>query len=253
MNLAERGTNWLVHPIMPDLQVRITRAMPALPEPIEQQVAAIWAAAQATNPTLFNGLVFSADRITPTLIEGHWTEYRRTIAQIRTPDLAATLSLRPLAVCGVLLCHKAGQPAVLFGRRSGLASYMPGQWQMPPAGSVDISAAGPAGLVDLASALFGELQEEVGLGRDQVCRLLPLCAVEHPGAGVVDVGFLIETALEGSAVLAAQARCGNAEYADLCILTLDEIPLLTHAWGTNLVPTAHHFLQYLPQALAQAD
>ena len=36
---------------------------------------------------MFNGLVFSADTITPRLISGHLTEYRRVVAQMELPEL----------------------------------------------------------------------------------------------------------------------------------------------------------------------
>ena len=74
--------------------------------------------------------------ITPRLISGHLTEYRRVVAQMELPGLFAELGVRSFAVCGVLHC--AG--GVVVGRRHRAAIYQAGMWQLPPAGSVDAAA-----------------------------------------------------------------------------------------------------------------
>ena len=112
--------------------------MPPLPARLDAAVERHWTAACAEAP-LFNGRIFSADAITADEITGHWSEYRRTVAQMRDPALVAAIGVRNLAVCGVL----CGPDGVAIGRRNPAAAYQAGLWQMPPAGSVDHGAAEP--------------------------------------------------------------------------------------------------------------
>jgi hypothetical protein len=82
---------------------------------------------------MFNGRVFSADVITPRLVTGHLTEYRRVVAQMERPGLFAELQVRSFAVCGVLRC----EGGVVVGRRHRAAVSPAGMWQLASAGSVD--------------------------------------------------------------------------------------------------------------------
>jgi 8-oxo-dGTP pyrophosphatase MutT (NUDIX family) len=167
------------------------------------------------NPHLFNGRIFSADHLDTRRIDGHFTDYSRLVAQINRPDLAASLALRPLAVCGVTVFWQDGQRAVLFGQRSDRTSYQQGLWQLPPAGSIDPKAIDPDGSVDVRRALLTELHEEVGVPPDAVRVITPLCIVEHPETNVTDLGFALHTDWSAEAVLAAQARTGDTEYSSV--------------------------------------
>lgn len=205
---------WTVHPTDPDVRIRVVRPMPALPSALEREIDRLWQVAQArTGGGLFNGRVFSADVITPRLICGHWTEFRRIVAQMNWHELFAVLGIRSLAVGGVI--H--GPDGVVFGRRPGRAVYQAGEWQLPPAGSVDQTAARPEGVVDFVGQVLTELREEVGLPAEAIRRIRPLCIVEHAedgvGSHVLDFGIGLETGLSAAEIRAAHARDGNAEYA----------------------------------------
>jgi hypothetical protein len=132
------GTGFVVHEVAVDVVARVERAMPALSSAVDLEVERLWQAARQRVAAggagrLFNGRVFSADTITPDLITGHLTEFRRIVAQMERPELFAELGVRPLAVCGVLRCANG----VVAGRRHSAAIYQAGMWQLPPAGSVD--------------------------------------------------------------------------------------------------------------------
>src|ERR1700736_3072236 len=123
-----------------DVEVRVVRAMPELSPDTDAVVEELWQAACQRGAAggagrLFNGRVFSADTITPHLVTGHLTEFRRIVAQMERPGLLS-LGVRPLAVCGVLRCADG----VVVGRRHQAAIYQAGMWQLPPAGSVDAGA-----------------------------------------------------------------------------------------------------------------
>src|SRR5450755_3066290 len=118
---------FVVHPIHPDVEVRITRRMPPLHAALEARIDTLWTAASARVAAggagnLFNGRVFSIDTIAPHRITGHLTEYRRLVAQVEDHSLFGELGIRSLAACGVLSCPGG----VVIGRRPAAAIYQPG-------------------------------------------------------------------------------------------------------------------------------
>jgi 8-oxo-dGTP pyrophosphatase MutT (NUDIX family) len=228
---------WIVHDVSADVRIVSARAMPPLAPALEAEVARLWEAVCRDRPNIFNGRIFTADSITPELISGHWTEFRRSMAQIERPELFADLQVRSLAVNGVIRCADG----VLIGRRSRRAVYQAGRWQLPPAGSVDGSAERPDGAVDVEGALLDELQEELGLPPDCIERMVPLCLVEHPGTGVTDLGMEMRTSVDAATLLGTHAASGNSEYEDMCVLPIARILAL----GDDMMPTVPVFLNRL--------
>jgi hypothetical protein len=234
---------FVVHEVATDIVVRIGRTMPELPTAVGREVDRLWRIASDRVAAggagrLFNGRVFSADRITPHLVTGHLTEFRRIVAQMERPELFAELGLRPLAVCGVLCC--AG--GVVVGRRHHAAIYQAGMWQLPPAGSVDAGAVAEDGTVELRRQLLGELWEELGVPADAVGEPRPLCIVEHPGSHVSDVGMALVTRLSAEAMLAAHRSGGNTEYGQVLVVPEARLGAFLAEAGESLVPPAREFL-----------
>ena len=209
--------------------------MPALHAGLEAEIDRHWAAACARS-RLFNGRIFCADRITPWVIEGHWTEYRRITAQMADHGLVPRVSVRSLAVCGVL----CGPDGVAVGRRERTAAYQPGEWQLPPAGSVDVNAATADG-ADWRRALYGELREELGIEPGDVTGMRPLCLVQHP-SGVTDMGVQIDTGLSGAEILARQRGAADQEYDRMMVVPAAEVAARVAAEEGSLVPPALAFL-----------
>lgn len=233
---------WLVHKVVPEVRARLVGELPPLAPALETEIDALWEAAQTrTGGMLFNGGVFSVDAITPNLLSGHLTEFRRIVAQMKQPDLHDVLRVRPLAVCGVVCCRGG----VVLGRRPAAAVYQPSMWQLPPAGSVDAGAMLPDGWLDLHGQLFRELHEELGLPRGSITEFRPLCMVEHPGSHVLDLGFLLRTSLDAAAVLSAHAHTGNCEYKDLEVVPFGAISLRMEGLADTIVPPARVFLHEL--------
>jgi hypothetical protein len=229
---------WRVHDIAPGMRFRLVRDLPVLPAPLERQIDRLWAAAQdRMRGRLFNGFVFSADAIGPDLVTGHWTEFRRIVAQMDRPALFADLGLRPLAVNGIV--H--GPDGVVFGRRPMGAVYQPGQWQLPPAGSVDDRAARADGEIDPLAACLTELEEELGIAPAAVCPGPFLAIVEHAGSHVLDLGIPLRTALTAAGIRAAHAGA-DAEYARLEVVPIADLPTFLAGVAPHLTPQAPVFL-----------
>ncbi|HEY3846356.1 MAG TPA: hypothetical protein VGL95_04515 [Acetobacteraceae bacterium] len=235
---------FVVHELMPGLRVQVTRPMPDLPPALDAEVERLWRIACARVAAggagaLFNGRVFSADAIAPDVITGHLAEFRRIVAQMERTELYEELAVRPLAVCGVLRCADG----VVFGRRHAGAIYQADMWQLPPAGSVDAHGVAADGLVTLGRQLLAELREELGLTPDNVDAPVPLCVVEHPGSHVSDLGMALRSRLDGVAIRAAHARCGNGEYPTLRIVAVEDLPDFLAEAGDTMVPPAPIFLE----------
>lgn len=211
--------------------------MPVLLAETEATVARIWAAATALRP-LFNGRVFCVDTVAPEELCGHWTEYRRVVAQMAEPCLFDIMRVRNLAVCGVLI----GPGGVAVGRREGPPAYQAGLWQLPPAGSVDDGAAEPGG-ASWRAALLTELREELGIAAADVLGLRALGLVQHP-TGVLDMGVRIDTGLHGPAILASHTARGNAEYDRMLVLPPQDVLAHVGSLGGQLVPSAGPFLAW---------
>ncbi len=236
-------SRFTVHDINPGVEIRATRRMPPLSVPLDHAVEALWTAAAARVEAggagrLFNGQVFSIDAISPGLITGHMTEYRRVIAQTENHALYGDLGIRSLAVCGVLRCADG----ILIGRRPPAAVYQPGLWQLCPAGSVDASAVEPDGRIDARGQLLTEIREELGLSPETIGAITPLCIVEHPGSHVCDFGLMADVPLNAAAVMTAHREHGNGEYDPLRIVPVQDLPFfIMNATGT-IVPPAPIFL-----------
>ncbi|MBS1102661.1 hypothetical protein JK202_06460 [Gluconobacter sp. Dm-62] len=224
-------SEWPVTTLPPGVGVRVGRSMPTLSPEIEASVTSHWNAALARHPTLYNGRVFCADAIRAEVITGHWSEYRRVLAQMREPDLYGSDILRPLAVVGLLRTTDG----IVIGQRSEKSIYLPSYWQGAPAGNVE-SRDGEAE-IDLAAQLLAECQEELGLTGADCLVGNCLLACEHPRTHIVDIGMDISTTLNFEALQDRCQRLGNAEYQALKLLQPDtQIPEL-------LVPTLFAMLE----------
>ena len=235
--------DFIVHDVAPDVAVRVTRAMPSLPATLDAAVERLWQRACVRVEAggagrMFNGRVFSIDRIDHHRIEGHLTEYRRLVAQMEDHALFSVLGVRSLSVCGVLRCADG----VAIGRRPVAAIYQPDMWQLAPAGSVDSNGIGSDGIVNLGAQALRELEEELGLPAEVVDRPIPLCVVEHPGSHVADCGIALTTGLDASAVLAAHRTRGNGEYSTLQIVAEADLRGFVTDLGDRLVPPAREYL-----------
>ena len=235
---------FIVHSVGQDVEVRITREMPALAAMLEARIETLWIQALARVAAsgagqLFNGRVFSVDTITPNRITGHLTEYRRMVAQAEDHALFAELGVRSLAACGLLRCPDG----IVIGRRLPGAVYQPGMWQLCPAGSVDAGARQPDGTMDFRGQLLTELREELGLDPSAVSDVTPLCVVEHPGSHVSDFGMAIGTPLDADAIMRTHHDRGNGEYDPIRIVPIPELPSFINWAGASLVPPAPLFLR----------
>ncbi|GBR00936.1 hypothetical protein AOE01nite_28470 [Acetobacter oeni] len=204
---------WTEMKLLPGLTVVTGAAGPAFSDAVEARVTAIWDEAKAARPELFNGRIFSADRLMPGRIGGHWTDYRHALAQMRDPLIFGDRPLRQLAVCGALRCADG----FVMARRAASSLYLGGFWQSPPAGTVEARDGDDS--VCLADQIAAEAEEELGLTREDLEIGEPLLAVTHTGTHIVDIGIPLRTPLSGDEVRERVSARGNGEYDRIAVIS----------------------------------
>ena len=227
---------WHGIPVAADLRVRTRGTDAPMSEDVAASVASIWENERRRRPALFNGRVFCADTIRHDEIIGHWTEYRRVLAQIRQPSLFEALGIRSLAVNGLIACVDG----LVLGRRSADAVYLAGCWQAAPAGSVE---AEPGEEPDLDRQVLAELREELGLTRADVTAMRPVLAIEHAATRIVDVGFLLSTHRTFREIERLHRAAGNAEYDALLVVAPGSLREFLARDDPMLTPSARFLLR----------
>ena len=227
---------WRSIPVAADLRVHTHGTDAPMPASVAASVASIWEEERRRRPALFNGRVFCADTIDHDEIVGHWTEYRRVLAQIRRPSLFEALGIRSLAVNGLIACADG----LVLGRRSADAVYLAGCWQAAPAGSVE---AEPGDEPDLDRQVLAELREELGLIPADVMAMRPVLAIEHAATRIVDVGFLLSTHRTFREIGRLHRTAGNAEYDALRLVAPGSVREFLVRDDPMLAPSARFLLR----------
>jgi hypothetical protein len=232
-----------------DFRISITRPQPAVSAFINSVVESHWQEAVASNPMLFNGAVFSADTVTPSLITGHLTEFRRIVAQIRDPGLYEHLEVRPISLSGVLVCTEQSGSDVssgfMLGRRSRNSIFQASVWQLAPAGCLDDKATIRDHDIDWRRQLLSELAEELGMPADAVEIIGPIHLVEYPGHHAIEIGIPLECHWTSETIFGSHRRCGNDEYEELQLIKAEDVLDVIGQLGERLSPTARIFLPRL--------
>ncbi|MBV1838772.1 phosphohydrolase [Acetobacter estunensis] len=226
---------WSRFPVAADLQVRVHPQSTLYSPEVEARVDAIWNAETTLRPQLFNGRIFCADRIAPHRIEGHWTDYRHALAQMREPSLFGDRPLRQLAVCGALRCADG----FVLARRSPKALYLGGFWQSPPAGTVETRTNDDS--VDLSAQLMAETFEELGLAPDVVKIGAPRLAAMHANTLILDIGIDLKTSLPFHLLKERWDAHGNREYDELILAKNEDLKM----WSlrSEVLPTTRWLMQ----------
>ncbi|WP_231866164.1 NUDIX hydrolase [Acetobacter cerevisiae] len=225
---------WPILRLSPSCTITAIPHVPRHTAETEAEITRIWADACQKTPALFNGCVFSADRMTRTEISGHWTDYRSVLAQMKNPALFTHLRLQPLAVIGLLETPEG----YVLGRRNPSSLYQGNFWQSPPAGSIERRRDSTA--VHLDEQLLAEAEEELGLTAENLAIGATQLIARHPGTRILDIGIPMRTPLSFSAVEAHWKNGANQEY--------DQLALVPHAdidtWlnRPDLLPTSRALL-----------
>lgn len=168
---------------------------------------------------LFNGKIFSIDRIEKNEIQGHISEYKFFLAQQNNPELFSELNMRPLAVSGILECSDG----FVFGKRSPHLTQESNQWELVPSGGIDCHHCTDGQAIDYMAQLFIELKEETGLDQKGIYEYKFVSLIEDASVHVVNIGVHLKSHVDSARLLDIFVQGGNAEYTDIKIVSLLEL------------------------------
>lgn len=216
---------------LPEKFIVLDGKAPALSPSLEKEVETIWRSGQATRgQRLFNGTLFSVERISGEAVVGRFIEYRRFFAQTERPSLFPDLQVRPLAVTAIL----QNTEGIFFGQRNSRAGQQPDCWELVPAGGVDASTLTAQNEVDPKRQILDELEEEVGLSRTLIasCRLVAFN--EEPEHHVFDLVWELETVADEATVTVAHAGLSSPEHINIVCVGWSELEDFLGANRTRL-------------------
>lgn len=250
---------WHSYPVHKNIGFHVVRVMPPLTVQAQAEVEREWERARQCHPSLYNGAVFTANSITPDRVDGHWTEFKRVVAQIRAPSIVGQIALRPISVCGVLLCcSQAKKPgrdcqwSVIFGRRAANSLFQPGLWQLAPGGSLDRSSLNSFGEPDWRMQIITELWEEISVPEEAITQATPICMIEYPEIHAVELGIALYCQYSDAHVIACHQRESNGEYRELMSVPLDNVDNALAPLAKELSPSTLHILASLPELRSSA-
>lgn len=222
---------WETFTLNPLLKINVISTPKNYSSLLEHEVNAIWDYKKKQFPKLFNGRVFNVEAITPDTITGYWTEYKYVMAQAEKTELYPELSIRSLAVIGLIKCPQG----FVLGKRTTKSVYLPGYWQSPPAGTVE-SREGKDD-VNLLNQLYAEAEEELGLPQSALFNPSIISATEHTDTHIIDIGILFATNLDFQQIQKLWQKHNNPEYDELlCCSQYSELP-------ENTLPTTRFLIQ----------
>ncbi|MFP5221637.1 MAG: hypothetical protein ACLGSA_05055 [Acidobacteriota bacterium] len=218
---------YIAHPVPQELH--ILDAVPA-PRPAAaalDEVRAIWESEKLERPNLFNGKIFSLDRMEAGEAHGFLADYSWYVAQQRRPELFGELRVRSLAVSGLVV---AGGH-MLFGRRKASLAIEGGLWEPAPSGTIPGDLREPDGSLSWRRVFLDELRAELGLnlGSDLntsgAARLLrPFALIENTATNIWELGVALELDLDHREVLGAWAATTAPEHNEMAAVPLEDVP-----------------------------
>lgn len=196
------------------------------------EVMRIWEEQQKSK-LLFDGLLFSVLSLEEGCLIGRWIDYKYMIAQRHSPGLQATLNVVPLGISGITTCADS----VLMGKRADFLANYPGCYECAPSGGVDPSTIN-GNEVDLLALISKELEEEVGISRDDILEinLNYLCYDTNAHAYELVASINLDPkALEKATI--------SEEYPEVFWLKKSEINAFLHLHKDSILPLSQMLLK----------
>lgn len=181
-----------------------------IPLNITQIVNETW----RTKPAeMFDGEIFFVTHLSPEKIEGFFLPYRYFYARRHNAQVASHFSEMPtLAVTGCVRCNDG---ELLFAQRSSSVEQDKGEWELLPSGGVNEEAlvSEDDNEIDLSFTLKAEIQEELGVGSQEVMTCKPFAYVWDKESGVVDIGMKVLLNMMSGLIISQFIE--NEEYVDI--------------------------------------
>jgi len=226
------------HPVPPTLTLRDTATPPNPPAGVLARVEALWRRELARGRRLFNGRIFSLERLEGGAAVGYLAQYKWYMAQLAEPALAPYLKVRSLAVCGLVI---AGGH-VLFGRRHPALALEGGLWELTPSGTIHGGHREADGSVSYRLQFQEELREELGLALPIPRTIAPFALVEDTLLGNWDLGIALRIETDPEAIVQRHGSGLNDEYTELAPVAEADVPAFVHARREEMAGVSRRLL-----------
>jgi hypothetical protein len=229
-----------IHHVTAALEITAQPSRPSLDADVEASVQALWETELAhQDSALFNGKLFSINKLGSDHIIGTFVEYRWFIAQRRRPELFKDLGVRPLAISGMI----ESVDGLIFGKRNQGLATAGGKWELAPSGGLDIDTCLHGCSVDYMAQFFRELEEEIGILPTQLSGAAPFVLIEDPATHVFDLGISAQTALAAPQIKLVFNQVAR-EYSELQFIKKSQLAILQGPYSEQVVPTTIALLRY---------
>ena len=186
-----------------------------------------------TKKILFDSPIVSLVQYSSSSLIGELVDFRLWYACCKDPELRPILDIHPLGVSGLT----TWRDMVLVGKRSAIVSSYPGAMECCPSGSVDGSAVGYEGSIDMQKAILNELCEETGIRKDGVRSARMKDLYLSTDTGIFDVLVEIELNPETDQTLSYPR---SEEYDELHWAQKDQLMACS---GCSWVPLSRFLLE----------
>ncbi|MBI4806387.1 MAG: hypothetical protein HY795_14225 [Desulfovibrio sp.] len=206
---------YITHPVPDSFTIQDSMASPALSPETRAEVQRIWESEKALRPGLFNGHVFSLDRIEAGVAHGFMAEYAWYVAQLQNPTLYDSLLIRSLAVSGLVVA--SGH--LIFGLRKASLAVEGGLWELAPSGTMDGALREPDGSISWRKLFTEELREELGIDVSPAMAR-PFGLIENTDTHIWELGIAAELPISYQEILAAFAASPSPEHTEMAAVPL---------------------------------
>lgn len=209
--------------IKEDLQVNLLSNKASYSNDIISLVDSIWdLECEKNKKVLFNGKIFSVHDINANKISGYESGYKFFLAQQKKPDLYDSLSIKPLAVSGLL---ETSDGIFIFGKRAGCLTQHPSSWELVPSGGIDLELCLFDGCIDYKKQVVSELHEEIGLTKDQISSITPFLMIDDAVSHVLDIVLHLKTSMSFSELEALFLKSEVKEYTNIRGINANNVEL----------------------------
>lgn len=226
------------HPLPSGLTLRDTAQPPSPPAQVLERVEALWQRELAGGRRLFNGRVFSLERLEGGTAYGHLAQYKWYMAQLADPSLIPYLRVRSLAVSGLVIA----QGQVLFGRRHPALALEGGLWELTPSGTIHGKLREEDGSLSYRQHFLEELGEELGVILPDAMALTPFALVEDTVLGNWDLGIALRLEADPEHIASNHSFGPGDEYTELALVPEAQVAEFVHARQQEMTGVSRQLL-----------
>ena len=201
---------------------------------IESRVDELWQAALSFyDSRLFNGQIFSVNKILENKMTGCFVQYKYLIAQHLDPRLKVQLNICPVSVLGLLNCSDG----LLFGKRQNWVATNPNQWGLLPSEYLGADTFSHNGSIDFLKAFLIALKNEVNIEPHTLTNLIPFAMVEENSL-TEDHYYLVfqgDISMTSFAIKKAHLEAAQDEYEQIKSVPVSQLSsFLSQETGHNM-------------------